>query len=373
MTIRNQAARSSAQSCAVLVEVERKMSISTRPLKISVVVPIFNEESNVSSLIEKLLAVLSGSGDSFEIVCVDDGSTDRTPSLLREAERHSALKVITLARNFGQHAAILAGFEASTGELVITLDADLQNPPEEIPRIVAEFRKGHDLIGTYRKERQDSAFRRTASWILNRIMRKLSRIELRDYGCMLRGYSGEIAHAIANLREYRTFIPALGTIYASSPIEIPVSHARRATGASKYSLFRLVSLALDLMTCFSLSPLRLLFLCGTAISLLGGVFGLFLLVGRFWLFGPGWAAQGVFTLFAVLFFFVGAQFIAIGVLGEYIGRIFQEVRNRPPYVLKKTSASPVDWRGEPGIPCLAEGGSAEPSGGAKSDPSFSNR
>jgi undecaprenyl-phosphate 4-deoxy-4-formamido-L-arabinose transferase len=184
---------------------------------------------------------------------------------------------------------------------------------------------GHDLVGTFREDRQDTLFRKAASWMVNRMIRKFSKIELRDFGCMLRGYSGEVARSIAVHKEYKTFIPALGTLHASNPVEIPVSHAKRAAGQSKYSFFRLVSLALDLVTCFSLTPLRLLFVCGTLVCTLGVGFGLFLLAMR-WFLGEAWAAQGVFTLFAILFIFIGAQFVAFGLLGEYVGRIFRAGR-----------------------------------------------
>lgn len=296
---------------------------------------MLNEERNIPQLLGRLFSVLSELKETFEVIAIDDGSTDDTVKLLEaEQARRPELRLVSLARNFGQHAAILAGFEAARGDWVITIDADLQNPPEEIPRLVEQFRLGRDLVGTYREGRQDPVFRKAASWVVNRLMRKFSRIEIRDFGCMLRGYSGEITSALSRHREHRTFIPALATLYASSPIEIPVSHAPRAAGASKYSLFKLVSLALDLMTCFSVWPLRLLFLCGAAISILGVLFGATLLVLRI-AFGSTWAAEGVFTLFAVLFFFVGAQFIAFGLLGEYVGRIFQEVRVRPAYVLRR--------------------------------------
>jgi undecaprenyl-phosphate 4-deoxy-4-formamido-L-arabinose transferase len=312
--------------------------------KISVVIPMLNEERNIPALLDRLFRVLSDSGEAFEVLCVDDGSKDGTLRLLGEAAKaHPELKVVSFARNFGQHAAIIAGFDASSGDWVITIDADLQNPPEEIPRLLAEFRKGHDLIGTYREGRQDSFFRKTASWMVNRLMRKFSKIEIRDFGCMLRGYSGEVAHAIASRCEYKTFIPALGTLYAGNPTEIPVSHAKRAAGRSNYSVLRLVSLALDLVTCFSLWPLRMLFLWGCVVSFLGILFGFILLALRLYR-GADWAAQGVFTLFAIVFIFIGAQFIAFGLLGEYIGRIFQEVRERPPYVLRRPPGAALGRR-----------------------------
>jgi len=229
------------------------MLTDTEPsTKISVVVPMLNEERNIPALLERLDAALSVLDEPYEVLCVDDGSTDGTLRILREKARERPwLKVIRLTRNFGQHAAIIAGFDASHGEWVLTIDADLQNPPEEIHRIVEQFRKGHDLVGTYREDRQDTLFRKGASRMVNFLMRRFSKIELRDFGCMLRGYSREVAREISNLGEYKTFIPALGTLFASSPTEIPVSHARRVEGKSKYSFTRLVGLSLDLFTCVS--------------------------------------------------------------------------------------------------------------------------
>lgn len=220
--------------------------------KISVVVPILDEEHNIPPLLERLNAALSVLEEPYEVICVDDGSTDGTLRVLREkALEHPWLRVIPLGRNVGQHAAILAGFEASAGEWILTIDADLQNPPEEIQRIVEEFRKGHDLVGTYRENRQDSFFRKGASGTVNFLLRKFSRIDIRDFGCMLRGYSREVAREISSLGGSRAFIPALGALVASNPTEIPVSHARRVEGKSRYSLPRLVGLTFNLFTSIS--------------------------------------------------------------------------------------------------------------------------
>jgi len=302
---------------------------------LSVVVPVFDEEENVDRLCGRLLPVLRGLAVPFEVVFVDDGSRDRTRERLAVHARQAPEIVIrSFPRNFGQHAAVTAGFAASRGEFVVTLDADLQNPPEEIPRLVAEFRKGHDLVGTIREHRQDSWFRRRASAYVNRMTRRMSGINLRDFGCMLRGYSREVAQAIAHRREVRTFIPALGYLYARNPVEIVVQHEARSAGHSKYSLVRLLRLHMDLMTGFSLTPLRLMIGAGFAIAAGSVLFGIALLVLRL-VMGPDWAAYGVFTLFAVLFLLVGFQFLAFGLLGDYIGRIFQAVRERPAYLLRE--------------------------------------
>ena len=309
------------------------MPADTAPY-LSVVVPVYNEEENLDRLVERLLPVLRGLGKSFEAIFVDDGSRDRTLEKLQaHARKNPEIVVRSFPRNFGQHAAVTAGFAASRGAFVVTLDADLQNPPEEIPRLVAEFEKGHDLVGTVRQGRQDTWFRKRASKFVNHMTRRMSGIKLHDFGCMLRGYSSEIAHAIANRHEVRTFIPALGFLYARSPVEILVKHESRAAGKSKYSLVRLLRLHMDLMTGFSLAPLRLMITMGFAIAGASILFAAFLLVLRI-VKGPEWAAFGVFTLFAFLFLFVGLQFVAFGILGEYIGRIFLAVRERPAYLLR---------------------------------------
>ena len=301
--------------------------------RLSVVIPCYNEEENVEGLLAAMLPVLDGMEVPFETILVDDGSKDKTLRMLLDArDARPEIVVLSFVRNYGQHAAVTAGLEAARGEFVVTLDADLQNPPSEIPKLWAEFERGHDLVATIRENRQDSWFRKRASALVNRITRRMSGIRLNDFGCMLRGYSKEIAQAIAKRHERNTFIPALGQLFARNPVEILVKHDERQGGESKYSFLRLIRLNLDLMTGFSLAPLRLLISAGIFVAGLGILFGVTLLVLRLW-FGAEWAAEGVFTLFAILFVFVGAQFIAFGLLGEYIGRIYEAVRERPPYVL----------------------------------------
>jgi undecaprenyl-phosphate 4-deoxy-4-formamido-L-arabinose transferase len=310
------------------------VSPEPEPVFLSVVVPLYNEEANIPTLLARMLPVLRAPGKSFELVLVDDGSRDDTLELLLDARAaNPELVVVSFVRNFGQHAAVIAGFAAARGEFVVTIDADLQNPPEEIPRLVAEYEQGHDLVGTIRVGRQDTVFRKQASKLVNALTRRMSGIKLHDFGCMLRGYSREIVKLIAARGEMGTFIPALASLYARNPVEIPVKHESRHAGESKYSLLKLFRLHLDLVTGFSMAPLRLLFTAGLVIAAIGILFGLTLLVGRF-VFGEAWAAQGVFTLFAILFVFIGAQFFAFGILGEYIGRIFMKVRDRPTYVLR---------------------------------------
>jgi undecaprenyl-phosphate 4-deoxy-4-formamido-L-arabinose transferase len=300
---------------------------------ITIVIPVYNEQGNLPNLFARLYPVMERMGKSFEIIFTDDGSRDRSLEILREfANRHPEVRVIEFNGNFGQHMAILAAFEVSRGEYVITLDADLQNPPEEIPKLVAEMEKGHDAVGSVRQKRQDTFFRRSASLIVNIMTRKMTGMKMTDYGCMLRGYRRNVVDNINRCQEATTFIPALGQTFAANPSEVEVAHAERAEGESKYSVYKLVRLNFDLMTGFSVVPLQLFALLGVFMSLFAVGFSLYLLVRRFLV---GAEVEGVFTLFAILFFFVGAIMFGIGILGEYVGRIYQEVRRRPRYVVRK--------------------------------------
>lgn len=301
---------------------------------LSVVVPVYNEESNLAPLMERLYPAVKATGRSFEILFTDDGSRDRSLEILRRmVDQYPGVKVVEFNGNFGQHMAILAAFEMSRGQIVITLDADLQNPPEEIPRLIAEIEKGYDVVGTIRRKRQDSLFRKLASRVVNITTNKMTGMKMSDYGCMLRAYHRNIIDNINRCGESTTFIPALAQTFASRPTEIEVAHAERAAGESKYSLYKLIRLNFDLMTGFSVVPLQLFALFGIITSVLSLAFALFLLVRRFIV---GAEVEGVFTLFAILFFFVGIIIMGIGIVGEYVGRIYQEVRKRPRFVVRRT-------------------------------------
>ncbi|MGA3173910.1 MAG: glycosyltransferase [Syntrophorhabdales bacterium] len=300
---------------------------------ISVLVPILNEEESLEELNERLAAALGSTGRSYEIIYVNDGSSDRTQEMLESFRlRDRRIKVIEFNRNYGQHMALFAGFERSCGRVVITIDADLQNPPEEIPRLVAKADEGYDVVATYRKGRRDSIFRRWPSWIVNKITSRLVGAKLRDYGCMLRAYSREVIDSINLCQESSSFIPALANTYAKRIVEIEVGHVERKRGISKYGLFRLLRLNFDLMTGFSLLPIQFIGILGVFIAFMGLVFAVFLFVRRL-IVGP--ESEGLFTLFAIVFFFMGIQIFALGIIGEYIGRIFQEVRRRPRFIVKK--------------------------------------
>ncbi len=300
---------------------------------ISVVIPVYNEESNLDSLIERLYPVMKNMGRPFEIIFTDDGSRDRSLSMLKaKLPEIPEMRIIEFNGNFGQHMAILAAFEQCSGDIIITLDADLQNPPEEIPNLVLEMEKGHDVVGTIRKNRQDTLFRKMASRVVNATVSRMTGMRMNDYGCMLRAYHRSIIDNINRCRETTTFIPALAQTFASNPVEIEVSHAERAEGDSKYSLYKLIRLNFDLVTGFSVVPLQLFALFGIVTAFLSLVFAMFLMIRRFIV---GAEVQGVFTLFAILFFFIGIVIFGIGFVGEYVGRIYQEVRRRPRYVIRR--------------------------------------
>ena len=314
------------------------MSEDKYSVSVSVVVPVFNEEATLGELIRRLTAVMDGLSRSHEILLVDDGSSDATPSIIEEASNKTVSRIVGvfLNRNYGQHAAVMAGFAQSRGEVVVTLDADLQNPPEEIPKLVAKLDEGFDVVGSVRVPREDSAFRRLASYITNRAVQKATGVNMHDYGCMLRGYRRSIVKAMLQCHERSTFIPVLANSFARRTTEVEVSHAPRPAGGSKYSLWKLINLQFDLLTSMTTFPIRLLSLLGTLISITGIGFGLFLLLMRL-IQGPEWAVQGVFTLFAILFVFVGAQFIGLGLLGEYLGRVYYDVRARPRYFVQRVT------------------------------------
>jgi undecaprenyl-phosphate 4-deoxy-4-formamido-L-arabinose transferase len=303
---------------------------------VSVVIPVFNEEQCLQELIVRCLKACGDLGESFEIVLVDDGSSDASSQIIAEAAEQNAGKIVgvLLNRNYGQHAAVMAGFAECRGEVVVTLDADLQNPPEEIPSLVRKMAEGYDVVGTVRTPRHDPFFRRAASRIVNQVARKATGVMMHDYGCMLRAYRRQVVDAMLRCHERSTFIPVLANGFARNATEIEVHHAERSRGDSKYSLWKLVNLQFDLLTSMTTFPLRLLSVFGGITSILGVGLGIFLLVMRL-AYGAEWAAEGVFTLFAVLFVFVGAQFVAMGLLGEYIGRIYHDVRARPRYFVEQ--------------------------------------
>lgn len=308
--------------------------MSTFP-ELSIVIPVFNEEANLYSLCDRLIKSLDELGRSYEIVFTNDGSKDQSYEILKSYyEKHpTKIQVIDFHGNYGQHMAILAGFEHAKGEIIITLDADLQNPPEEIHKLVSEIDKGFDYVGSYREgKRQDRFYRKFCSFVINKVREGITDIRMRDQGCMLRAYRKKIVEQIIASQERSTFIPALAYKYASKHTEVPVRHDARAAGESKYNIYSLVRLNFDLITGFSLVPLQMFTLFGMVVSFFSGLLVAYMIIRRI-IIGP--EAQGLFTLFAILLFLVSVVIVGIGLVGEYIGRIFQSVSQRPRYVIQK--------------------------------------
>ncbi len=305
-------------------------------MSVSIVIPVYNEVENIDVLVKRVTTACESLANAWEVVLIDDGSRDGSLEKLEvAADRHDGhIRAIILNRNYGQHAAIMCGFRHARGDMVITLDADLQNPPEEIPRLIEMIEQGNDVVGTIRKNRKDSFFRRFASARINWMVKRSTGVGMSDYGCMLRAYRRSVVDAMLQCRERSTFIPVLANSFAKRAAEIEVTHAERRAGDSKYSLWKLVNLQFDLLTSMTTTPLRLLSWFGVAIAVGGVGFGLLLLILRV-VFGADWAAEGVFTLFAILFIFVGVQFIGMGLLGEYLGRVYYDVRGRPRYFIDR--------------------------------------
>ncbi len=302
---------------------------------VSIVIPVYNEEASLPELLSRTIKAADSLDKDYEIVLVDDGSRDNSADLIEAAslEKNSHVVGIILNRNYGQHNAIMAGFQHVRGDLIITLDADLQNPPEEIPNLVTKAEEGYDSVGTVRINRQDSALRRYPSKLINKLVKRSTGIEMNDYGCMLRAYRRHVVDAMLDCHERSTFIPILANGFARHTVEIDVEHNERSEGESKYDFMHLISLMFDLLTSMTTAPLRLLSIVGAGIATLGTLFGLFLFVMRL-IQGAEWGGNGVFPLFAILFVFVGAQFVGLGLLGEYIGRIYSDVRARPRYFVQ---------------------------------------
>jgi undecaprenyl-phosphate 4-deoxy-4-formamido-L-arabinose transferase len=308
---------------------------------LSVVIPVYNEEEVLPALFARLYPALDALGVTYEIVFVNDGSTDKSAALLREQfqRRPDVTRVVLFNGNFGQHMAIMAGFEYVRGQRVVTLDADLQNPPEEIGKLLARMDEGHDYVGSIRRMRQDAAWRRWASKAMNRVRERITRIRMTDQGCMLRAYDRPIVDAIRASREVSTFIPALAYSFAHKPTEVEVEHEERHAGESKYSLYKLIRLNFDLVTGFSVLPLQLFSLFGIFVSVASiGVY--VIVIAKRILAGEADSLWVIWDRDILTFFLIGVLLFGMGLIGEYVGRIYQQVRERPRYLVQAILEKP---------------------------------
>lgn len=308
--------------------------------ELSVVVPVYNEEENLPELLRRTLAACDDLNTSYELILVDDGSADKSCEMIKAAAAEHPDKIVgvILSANFGQHAAVTAGLQTSRGKYIVTMDADLQNPPEEIHKLLEKMREGYDVVGTIRENRQDTFFRKIASKLVNLMVRKLCNGRtMTDYGCMLRGYSRSVVDAVLLCKENGKFIPMLAMNYARRVIEVQVKHAERMAGESKYSFLKLIALQYDLLTGTSTFPLRLLTFFGFLVAAFGIIFGIVIFIMS--QIDKNWGAQGIFALFAISFVLFGGQFAAMGLLGEYIGKIHLNARARPQFFIAEICGS----------------------------------
>jgi len=319
------------------------MEAAAKPwsLGISVVIPVFNEEGSVGELARRLIDVLSGMGTTWEVIFVDDGSRDRTVEILREVNRlEPRVKLVRFRRNFGQTAALAAGFDFAAGEVIVTMDGDLQNDPADIPRLVEKIGEGFDLVNGWRVKRRDTFLtRRLPSMAANALISFITGVKLHDYGCTLKAFRHEVAKSVSLYGELHRFIPAIASGMGVEVAEIPVNHHPRTTGTSKYGLFRTVKVLLDLITVkfllsYSTRPIHVFGLIGLASGALGVGLGGWLSYQKLF---QGVALSNRPLLFlAILLVIVGVQFVTMGLLAELQTRIYHESQKRPTYSVRET-------------------------------------
>ena len=319
-------------------------------MDISVVVPLYNEEDNVQLLYEEIKGVLDTMAEQAEIVFVDDGSRDTTLAKLEVIQAgDDHVRVVSLRRNFGQTAAMTAGFDHARGGVIITMDGDLQNDPHDIPQLVGKLNEGYDVVTGWRYDRQDPFLsRKLPSQLANRLISRVTGVGLHDYGCTLKAFRREVIDNINLYGEMHRFIPAIASGMGISFTEVKVNHRARRFGTSKYGISRTIRVVLDLITVkFMLSyatrPLHVFGTVGVVSSLLGVTIGLILTVQR-QLFGIGLANRPLLLL-AVLLIFMGIQFITIGLLAELVVRTYHESQKKPIYYVRKVLGEPVEGQG----------------------------
>jgi undecaprenyl-phosphate 4-deoxy-4-formamido-L-arabinose transferase len=299
--------------------------------EISAVIPVYNEADCLNELLKRLVTSMDSLGRTYEIVIVDDGSTDDSVAILQAFQAaEPRLRIVRLRRNFGQTPALYAGFSAVRGQIIVTLDADLQNPPEEIAKIIDKLEEGYDVVQGWREQRQDSIFRRFCSKILNRIVSYLAGIHIKDLGCGLKAYRRDVIDQMAHFSHRARYVPAEVVWLGAKIGEVKVEHCERAAGKSKYGLLSLLQLNFNMITSISAMPIKTIGMIGWMFSFMGMFMGT--LVGikriRYGILDPN------ITVVALFFFLAGVQLVATGFMCEYIGRIFVEVQRKPYYIIR---------------------------------------
>ena len=310
---------------------------------ISIVLPIYNEAENILRLYDELVPVLEATGSSFEIIAVDDGSSDGSFEILKDlSARDGRLRGVRFRRNFGQTAAFAAGFDQAGGDVVVTMDADLQNDPADIPKLLSKMNEGNDVVSGWRQERWKEGLvafftRRipsaTANWLISRV----TGVYLHDYGCALKAYRSNVIHEIRLYGDLHRFIPAIASYYGVSIAEVPVNYRPRQFGKSKYGIGRTVRVLLDLLTVrfllsYSTRPIHIFGLLGLLSVLLGVAIGIYLTFIKI-VYGAA-LAERPFLLFGILLVMVGVQLVTMGLLGEMVVRTYYESQDKPIYVVR---------------------------------------
>jgi glycosyltransferase involved in cell wall biosynthesis len=318
------------------------MSTETRPVAYSIVVPLFNELESIPQLYVRIIDVMDAIGEPFEIVFVDDGSRDGTFRQLSEIARDDArVLAVRLRRNFGQTAALKAGFDHSTGEIVISMDGDLQHDPAEIPRFIEKMKEGYDIVSGWRVKRTDNRFsRQIPSRIANWLMARLSRVELHDFGTTFKAYRREILNEINLYGELHRFIPALASWAGASIAEVPVTNIPRQTGKSNYGISRTIRVLLDLISVkflldYSTRPLQLFGLLGLGGLGLGGAIEIWAFIRKVFFHESLMLSHGPLLLLGIALLIGGIQFFALGLIGELLTRTYYESQNKPVYSVRE--------------------------------------
>lgn len=309
-------------------------------MNLSVIVPLLNEERNIRILYQELIDLLKELDQEFEIIFVDDGSTDQTFEFLSKIQKDdSSVKVICFRKNFGQTAALSAGFDHARGDIIVTLDADLQNDPKDIPKLLEKLNEGYDLVNGWRFDRKDPFLtRRIPSIIANKIISFITRVKLHDYGCTLKAFRKEVTKNIRLYGEMHRFIPAIASGMGISICEVKVNHRARKYGKSNYGISRIIRVVLDLITVkfllsYATRPIQVFGLLGFCSGIIGFVIALYLTIQRQFFGIP--LANRPLLLLAILLIFIGLQFVTLGLIAEIQSRTYHEAQNKPIYVIRE--------------------------------------
>lgn len=313
---------------------------STSSLDLSIIIPLYNEQDNVERLYLEITEALSGYNGNYEIIFIDDGSTDLTSDRLRALlDKDPHVIIILLANNFGQTAAMSAGFDQAQGEIIVTLDGDLQNNPKDIPKMLRMMDEGYDVVSGWRRKRKDPFLnRRLPSWFANRLISWVTGVYLHDYGCTLKAYRKRFIKNIRLYGEMHRFIPAYAAWLGAKVAEQEVDHRPRTSGRSKYGILRTFKVLLDLFTVkflssFSTSPIYLFGMFGFILACGGVLAGVITLIEKFTL--GIWVHKNPLILLAIFLFILGFQFILIGLIAELLIRTYHESQDKPPYFIKE--------------------------------------